>query len=273
MATEVGTAYVSLQADTRDVEKGIKSALDNSVKQADKAGKDISTKLSKNVTGGMDKAGKDSGKAFDKGFTPAVKGSGKSALSGLSQVMMGGAEGIGSNVGGGIMGSLVGTLNAGASKAVAALDGIAVKGGGAMSSKLAVAGAAAAAGVAAITAAAVVAGQQLYKLGSEWDGIADGIVFKTGKVGEELDKITGSIKKVGLQSFAPLGDVSDVATGLVKGLGLSGEGLEKLTAQIANYNSMAKDAGVEPLNLTQFMKAMKRFKMDGDVDGDRKSVV
>jgi len=265
MATEVGTAYVSLQADTRDVEKNVKQALDKSVQQADKAGKDMGNKLSKGVAGGMDKTGAKAGDAFTKGFGPKVTGGGKNAMAGLGQLMMGSAEGIGSNVGGGIMGSLVGALNQGASKAIGALEGIGTRGAAGMSTSLVAAGTIAAGGVALVTAAAVVAGKALYDIGESWDGISDGIIFKTGKVGAELGKITDSIKKVGMNSFAPIEDIGGVATALVKGLNLSGGALEEMTNKIANYNSMASENGVEPLNITEFMKAMKRFKMEGDV--------
>lgn len=265
MATEVGTAYVSVLAKTDQAEKGIRASLDKSVREADKAGKEMGDKLSSNISKSMDKGGAKAGAMFDKGFAPKVAGSGKNAMAGLSQVMMGGAEGLGSNVGGGIMGSLVTALNRGASGAITALDDIGAKGGSAMASRLAVAGAAAAAGVALVTAAAVVAGKALYDIGDSWDAVSDGILFKTGKVGAELDSIVESVKKVGVNSFAPIAEISAVSTSLVKGLKLSGTELETLTNQIANYNSMAQENGMEPLNITEFMKAMKRFKIDGDV--------
>lgn len=267
MATEVGTAYVSVLAKTADAERGIKAALDKSVKESDKAGKTMGDKLAVGLTKNMDKTGAKTGAAFEKGFSPKVASSGKNAMAGLGQFMMGSAEGIGGNVGGGIMGGIVGALNQGASKAITALEGVGVKGGAGMSSKLVAAGTIAAGGIALVTAAAAVAGKALYDIGDGWDAISDGILFKTGKVGAELDKITDSIKKVGLSSFAPIEDISGVTTGLVKGLGLQGESLEKMTKQITDYNSMAKENGVEPLNLNEFMKAMKRFKMDKDVDG------
>lgn len=265
MATEVGTAYVSVLAKTDGAEKGIRASLDKSVKEADKAGKQMGDKLSAGMTKGMDKTGGKTGDLFNKGFAPKVAGSGKNAMAGLSQAMMGGAEGLGSNLGGGIMGSLVGALNAGASKAIASLEAVGVKGGAGMSSKLVAAGTVAAGGVALVTAAAVVAGKALYDIGDSWDAVSDGILFKTGKVGKELDSIVESVKKVGLDSFAPIAEISSVSTSLVKGLKLSGTELEVLTNQIANYNSMAQENGMEPLNITEFMKAMKRFKIDGDV--------
>ena len=267
MATEVGTAYVSVLAKTDGAEKGIRASLDKSVKEADKAGKQMGDKLSAGINKNMDKTGAKTGAQFEKGFGPKVAGSGKNAMAGLSQAMMGGAEGLGSNVGGGIMGSLVTALNRGASGAIAALDDIGGKGGSAMSSKIAAAGAVAAGGVALVTAAAVVAGKALYDIGDSWDAVSDGILFKTGKVGAELDAIVESVKKVGADSFAPIADIGAVSTSLVKGLKLSGAGLEMMTEQIANYNSMAQENGVEPINITEFMKAMKRFKLDNDVQG------
>lgn len=266
MATEVGTAYVSVLAKTTEVEKGIKASLDKSVKEADKAGKTMGDKLAVGVSKNMTKTGSKAGDMFNKGFGPKLNSGGKNAMQGLGQLMMGSAEGIGGNVGGGIMGSLVGALNKGASRAITALEGIGVKGGSAMQSKLVAAGTVAAGGVALITAAAAVAGKALYDIGDGWDAVSDGILFKTGKVGAELDKIVQSVKNVGLGSFAPIEDISSVTTGLVKGLGLQGESLEKMTKQITDYNSMAKENGIEPLNLNEFMKAMKRFKMDKDVD-------
>lgn len=267
MATEVGTAYVSVLAKTDQAEKGIRASLDKSVKEADKAGKQMGDKLSAGINKNMDKTGAKTGAQFEKGFAPKVAGSGKNAMAGLSQAMMGGAEGLGSNVGGGIMGSLVTALNRGASGAISALDDIGGKGGSAMSTRIAAAGAVAAGGVALVTAAAVVAGKALYDIGDSWDAVSDGILFKTGKVGAELDAIVESVKKVGADSFAPIADIGSISTSLVKGLKLSGAGLEMMTEQIANYNSMAEENGVEPINITEFMKAMKRFKLDNDIQG------
>lgn len=256
MAVDLGTAYISLVPTTKDFDKGIKSALDGSVKQAAKAGDSMGEKLSTGISSHLGKAGDKSGDAFGKSFSPKVQSAGKSAMQGLANLMMGSAQGIGGEVGGTISTGLTGALNKGAASAIDALDAIGTKGGAAMSSKLQTAGMLAAGGVALVGTAAIAATAEIYKIGQAWDDLADGITAKTGAIGERLDAITQSVKNVAVETAAAPGDIAAVTAQLVQTLKLSGSDLELLTKQIADYNAMNSDS---PLNIRDFAKAMKQF--------------
>lgn len=256
MAVDLGTAYISLVPTTKDFDKGIKSALDGTVKHADKTANSIGSKLAAGVTTHLDKAGAKSGDAFNKSFSPKVQSGGKSAMQGLANMMLGSAEGIGGEVGGRISGALTGALNKGAAEAISVLGSVGDKGGSAMSSKLQTAGMVAAGGVALVGAAAIAATTELYKIGAAWDDIADGITAKTGAIGDRLNAITDSVKKVAVDTAAAPGDIAKVTAELVQTLRLSGADLEMLTKQISDYNSMNADS---PLNIRDFAKAMKQF--------------
>lgn len=256
MAVDLGTAYISLVPTTKDFDKGIKSALDGSVKQAAKAGDSMGEKLSTGISSRLDKAGSKSGDAFGKSFSPKVQSAGKSAMQGLANLMLGSAQGIGGEVGGTISTSLTGALNKGAGSAIDALDAIGTKGGAAMSSKLQTAGMLAAGGVALVGTAALAATAEIYKIGQAWDELADGITAKTGAIGDRLDAITQSVKNVAVETAAAPGDIAAVTAQLVQTLKLSGTDLEMLTKQISDYNAMNADS---PLNIRDFAKAMKQF--------------
>lgn len=264
MAVEVGAAFISLQASDKTLDKSIRSALDSSAKHADAAGQTMGKKLAAGIGGHMQAGGAKSADAFTKGFTPKVQGAGKNAMQGLAQAMLGGAEGIGSQVGGGISGGILSAVTRGADGAIAALGKIGASRG--WSQGVVSAGAVAAGGLALVGTAAVAAGAELYKIGELWDGVADGITFKTGLIGEQLDAVKESVKNVAADTAASIGDIANVQAALLKGFKLPpGAGLEQLTQQIAQYNAAAQENGAAPLNITEFIKAMKQMNMDGDV--------
>ena len=256
MAVDLGTAYISLVPTTKDFDKGIKSALDGTVKQAAKTGDAMGEKLSAGINSHLGKAGERSGDAFGRSFSPKVQSAGKSAMQGLANLMLGSAQGIGGEVGGTISAGLTGALNKGAATAIDTLDSIGTKGGAAMSSKLQTAGMIAAGGVALVGTAAIAATAELYKIGQAWDEIADGITAKTGAIGDRLDAITQSVKNVAVTTAAAPGDIAAVTAQLVQTLKLSGADLEMLTKQISDYNAMNSDA---PLDIRTFGKAMRQF--------------
>ena len=256
MAVDLGTAYISVVPTTKDLDKGIRQALDKSVKHADKAGRDMGEQIAQNVTKQVGKAGDRSGEAFSRGFGPRVQSAGRSALQGLSNLLVGGAQGIGGELGGGISAGMTTAINKGAVEAIDSLSAIGTRGGAAMSSKLQTAGMLAAGGVALVGTAAIAATAELYKIGAAWDDISDGITAKTGLIGAELAKVTDSVKRVALDTAAAPGDIARVTADLVQTLKLSGEDLEILTKQISDYNEMNKDA---PINVREFAKAMKQF--------------
>ena len=266
MATELGTAYVSIVAETAKLESGIKSAISAGGKNADIIGKQIGQKLSGGLNETLTRAGTNSADVFGKTFSPKVASAGRSAMQGLAQAMIGGADGIGSEIGGGISGGLVRNVSKGADAAVMAIGKIGASGSG-MADGLLSAGTVAAGGVALIATAAIATGTELYKMGEQWDSISDNITFKTGMVGEQLDSVTKSIKNVANDSSAALTDIANVSSALIQGLKLTpGDGFEKLTKQISDYNEMAQSAGVETLNLTEFIKAMKQYNISGDIN-------
>lgn len=252
MAIDLGTAYISVVPTTKDLDRGIRDALNGTVKHADKAGKDIGERITKQVG----KSGDRSGEAFARGFGPRVQSAGRSALQGLANLMVGGAQGIGGELGGGISAGMTTAINKGAVEAIDSLAAVGTKGGAAMSSKLQTAGMLAAGGVALVGTAAIAATAELYKIGAAWDDISDGITAKTGLIGSELNKVTDSVKKVALETAAAPGDIAKVTAELVQTLKLSGAELETVTKQISDYNEMNKDS---PLNVREFAKAMKQF--------------
>ena len=176
MATELGTAYVSIVAETSKLESGVKDALRGVGRQAETAGQDMGKKLASGVTQHLSNSGSDSAQKFAQQFTPKIQSTGKLAMQGLAQSMMGASEGIGSNVGEGIVGKLLEKVVGGADKAVGALEGIGAKSEG-MASGISNSGMIAAAGIGLITTAALVAGDELYKIGEKWEGAAHKITF------------------------------------------------------------------------------------------------
>jgi hypothetical protein len=115
-------------------------------------------------------------------------------------------------------------------------------------------------GVAGIGATALVVGKQLYDLGAQWDTITDNITGKTGLVGTELDKVTESIKNVGVNSSASLTEIGDVAGNLVQSLHLTGQPLEDLTTRIADLNELTGDK----LNVRDLGKVFHGFGIEAD---------
>lgn len=256
MAIDLGTAYISVVPTTKDLDKNIRTALDSSVKHADRAGNDMGLRLAANLTSHVGKAGDKSGEVFSRGFGARVQSAGRSVLQGLANVMIGGAQGIGGELGGGISAGMTGAINKGATEAIDALGAVGTRGGALMSSRLQTAGMLAAGGIALVGTAAIAATNELYKIGAAWDDISDGITSRTGLIGSELSKVTDSVKNVAIQTAAAPGDIAKVASQLVQTLKLSGADLEVLTKQISDYNEMNADA---PINVREFAKAMKQF--------------
>lgn len=118
-------------------------------------------------------------------------------------------------------------------------------------------------GVAGIGLAAVVVGKQLYDLGATFDDIADGIVVRTGKVGDELNDIMTQVKDAARNAPVPLGDLGDVAGQVVQSLHMTGEPLQAMIENVGNLNDMTG----EKLNLREFGKIMRQFKIDINKDG------
>lgn len=117
----------------------------------------------------------------------------------------------------------------------------------------------AAVGVAGIGVAAVAAGQQLYDLGAQWDDIGDSIAVRTGKLGDDLDRITGMVRDLGAETAAPLESIGDIAGRVSQAMGLTGNDLRDVTQAIANLNEMTG----EQANIRQLSKTFRIFDIDG----------
>ena len=113
----------------------------------------------------------------------------------------------------------------------------------------------AAVGIAGIGVAAVAVGQQLYDLGSTWDDIGDGISIRTGKMGDELGRITGIVRDLGAETAAPLESIGDIAGRVSQALGLTGNDLREVTQNIANLSQMTG----EMLDIRDWGKASRIF--------------
>ena len=117
----------------------------------------------------------------------------------------------------------------------------------------------AALGVAGIGVAAVAVGKQLYDLGAQWDDIADGITGRTGKMGDELDGIVESVKKVGQTTAVSLGDIGNIAGGVSQSLHLTGDDLTRMTEQVASLQQVTGQA----VDTKQLGKTFRLFDIDG----------
>lgn len=120
----------------------------------------------------------------------------------------------------------------------------------------------AALGVAGIGVAIGAVGKQLYDLGAQWDDIADGITGRTGKMGDELDGIVESVKKVGQTTAVSLGDIGNIAGGVSQSLHLTGDDLTRMTEQVASLQQVTGQA----VDTKQLGKTFRLFDIDG-VDG------
>ncbi|ORB27166.1 phage tail tape measure protein [Mycolicibacterium moriokaense] len=121
----------------------------------------------------------------------------------------------------------------------------------------------AATGIAGVGLAAVAVGKQLYDLGAAFDDTFDNIVVRTGKVGAELESITGSVKRVAQTTAAPIESIGDTATRLAQTLGLTGAPLERLTAQLSDLQQMTGEA----IDVRELSKAFHTFGVDVERNG------
>lgn len=234
MAIELGTAYVSITTSTKELEDNIKSALSSGSRHADNAGRDMGSRMASGVS---------------RELTSGAGG----AIQGMTNLFLGGAQGIGSQMGGGILGGLTKSLASGASSLTSSLSSMGMSGGQAL------AGAFSVAAVAGIAAAGVAIGKALYDLGGQFDDMADSITIKTGAMGDRLAMLQQNTKDVANTTAANMGDINNVGAQLNQTLGLQGETLNRVTKQVSDYNEMNKNA---PVNLREFSKVVKLFGID-----------
>lgn len=118
-------------------------------------------------------------------------------------------------------------------------------------------------GVAGIGVAAGVVITQLYQLGAAWDDVGDSIATRTGKVGQDIESITDSVKNVAKDTAAPLEDIGDVAGRVVQSLHLTGKPLEEMTKNISILNEKTGDK----LGIRELGKAFRLFGVNVQEDG------
>jgi TP901 family phage tail tape measure protein len=93
-------------------------------------------------------------------------------------------------------------------------------------------GIAAASGFGAAIAGAVVAGKYLYKIGAQFDDMADTIRVSTGKTGKQLDVLVETAKKVGTDVPTSFEDAGKAVATLSTRLGVTGKPLRTLSDQM-----------------------------------------
>lgn len=128
-----------------------------------------------------------------------------------------------------------------------------------MGGDFSVAGLAAAGGVAAIGAAAIETTKHLYEIGERFDEVAKSVEIRTGKMGSDLEALTGSIDNVATRTASSIETIGDIGGRLSQSLGVSGQPLEDLTKQVADLDRMTG----ETLNIRDFGKVIRGFGMDG----------
>lgn len=114
------------------------------------------------------------------------------------------------------------------------------------------------AGVAAIGVAAVAVGKQLYDLGSMWDSVSDGIIARTGAVGDRLTSIMDQVQSVARTTAASIPEIGAIAGQAVSSLHLSGQQLGEMTKQIADLNELTG----EQTNIRQLGLVFRMFNVD-----------
>lgn len=120
--------------------------------------------------------------------------------------------------------------------------------------------AAAAVGIGAIAVGAVEVGKALYNLGKQWDDIADSITVKTGKVGADLDNLTGIVGDVGSTTAASLGSIGNIVAQI-------SQSMPDLAQNNAAVRQMASnlaylDANGQSVNIRELGMALNAFGVE-----------
>jgi TP901 family phage tail tape measure protein len=121
-------------------------------------------------------------------------------------------------------------------------------------------GAMAAGGVLAIAAAAGEAVHALYDIGQTFDNVSKTVEIRTGKMGSDLEALTGSIDNVAVRTASSIETIGDIGGRLSQSLGVAGKPLEDLTKQIADLDRMTGEA----LNVRDFSRMIKAFGETND---------
>ena len=118
----------------------------------------------------------------------------------------------------------------------------------------------AALGVVGIGAAAATATAALYKLGSDWDNITDGMALSTGKVGDDLDKLMATVREVGASAAAPLETIGQVTGAVSQSLGLTGDQLAAMSKTLSEF----KEQSGQAVDIKDMGKLFSQFNIAPD---------
>lgn len=256
MTAPVGAIRVDLTIDASKVPSDTSQALQKQLNP-------IIDQASKSVGGleaTLEKVGATSGSAYIKQLSSAIDSGAPAVTSGLTSHMSGAGAAIakaGLSAGSEFMGGLTSAISSGVPGVGGAISGVTSAfgeiGGGA-------AAAAAAAGVsfAAIAVAAVKAGEALYGVGERFDGITDGISARTGKLGDDMDALTASLRNVGTTTAASFESIGDVLGRVSQSLHLTGSDLEGVTKQVVDFQRMTG----EGIDIRALGYTMRAFNID-----------
>ena len=118
----------------------------------------------------------------------------------------------------------------------------------------------AALGVAGIVGAVGTATAALYKLGSDWDNITDGMALSTGKVGDDLDKLMATVREVGASAAAPLETIGQVTGAVSQSLGLTGDQLAAMSKTLSEF----KEQSGQAVDIKDMGKLFSQFNIAPD---------
>lgn len=115
-------------------------------------------------------------------------------------------------------------------------------------------------GSAAIVAGGLIAAAGLYKIGEAFDEVEDTIRVGTGAVGDDLDGLVASAKKVGTNVPAAWSDIGTTVADVNTRLGLTGPTLEKVSSQFLELGRiMGEDVDIQTTT-----GALSAFRIEGD---------
>jgi hypothetical protein len=204
MATELASGYVNLGIKYDDAMKQVSRDITGLEKTAANTASRVSSSLSmgfKSVASDASRASTSASRAFADGLNKGI-GQAFSQASGHMGVFQGAAD--------------------------KAFAGITSKAG------------LAALGVAGIGVAVAALGKQFYDLGAQWDDIGDNITIRTGRVGEELKKLTTAVADIGKMTAADLGSIGDITRQLSQAIpGIEGNAyaIRQLGSNLAFLNA------------------------------------
>lgn len=122
---------------------------------------------------------------------------------------------------------------------------------------------------AALVVGAVEVTKAFYEVGERWDSISDSISIKTGKMGDDLGKLTDIVKDVGTTTAASFEDIANIVSQLSQSMPQltdSADAVRQVTSSLAFLN--ANDMAVDVRNLGRAFQAfgIDSSKASGTLD-------